>query len=83
MIDTFLVHCYGCGKWYPYTSAPMIRDELWKSIADNERIKLCLDCMEERLRRKIVKADFGPYETSVCNQQWLKDHGYRTWRIIE
>lgn len=38
--------------------APMIKDELWLSIAAKRDI-LCLDCMEKRLGRSITRHDLN------------------------
>lgn len=81
MYDTFLVRCSGCRKWHPYTSSPMIRDELWRRIS-NEHWEggkwvselLCLECMEARLRRKVTPKDFGMYAGSYHNEQFVKNY---------
>lgn len=72
-MGTYLLQCSGCHKWHPYESSPMIRDELWEQIGRGARI-LCLDCMEERLGRKVVPADFGMYDDCVHNREFMRDY---------
>ena len=66
--------CWVCHKQFPYwgTESPMVKDEIWKQIAQDEpEIQyytkdgdtwiqggyLCKDCMEERLGRPLEFED--------------------------
>jgi hypothetical protein len=53
----------------------MIKDELWKKIADKKEDALCDCCMEKRLGRKMTKDDFKASSDGMpmipCNAMWL------------
>lgn len=51
------VACNGCQKNI-HISFYMLQDQLWKSIAKPSDKHLCLECVQERLGRKLDKSDF-------------------------
>ncbi len=56
--------CDDCrGKYYQYNrtqfeGAPMLRIDLWKRIAGDSAVWLCLDCARKRLGRPFTEYDF-------------------------
>ena len=48
--------CIDCGS--DDLDCPMIKDELWISIGNNERTLMCLNCFEKRIGRLIKIEDF-------------------------
>lgn len=76
--SNYYVTCDCCGRKYVYESSPMIKDKLWESISnehwegDNWVSELfCLDCMEQKLGRKIKVRDLGRYRDTPHNQTFL------------
>ena len=56
--------CDGCsGKNMPY----MIKHRLWKKVAKPDDSFLCLNCVENRLQRKLKKSDFLMPDTLPIN----------------
>jgi len=45
----------------------MLKDEIWFSIHNSKEGMLCIDCLEKRLKRKLVKTDFND---SFVNKQF-------------
>jgi hypothetical protein len=70
-VDDDSFRCLDCNtstlsnKEYPL----MLQDELWLSIVPNGIGMLCKSCMEQRLGRKLTKADFM-FETT-----WMRLNG--------
>lgn len=60
----------------------MIKDELWNSICDDHKDAYCDCCIEKRLGRKIVPADFkgasGGRDIIPCNYMWLHERKKQT-----
>ena len=71
--------CWDCGKTFPYigTESPMLKDEIWLQVAQDEpRFKyytmdgeswtgggyLCKDCIEKRLGRSLTYDDMKDAE---------------------
>ena len=71
--------CWDCGKTFPYigTESPMLKDEIWLQVAQDEpRIKyytkdgeswtgggdLCKDCIEKRLGRALKYEDLMTFD---------------------
>ena len=51
----------GAWEWY------MVQDEIWRlaTRADDVDIRyLCIGCLEQRLARTLVPADFGPWDVN-------------------
>jgi hypothetical protein len=69
--------CDGCSGYnMPY----MIQFELWKQVAGPTDDFLCLNCVEQRLGRKLNASDFLEHKTLPINngvfgfnwQDWVK-----------
>lgn len=55
--------CFDCGNDYEYFSGStvwMLDDDLWLSVVgeDHKRIRLCQQCIVQRLGRPLVARDF-------------------------
>lgn len=55
----------------------IVKDDIWKSICDEDEDNICDKCMEKRLGRTITEKDFeAPYDKSMiiipCNYAWLQ-----------
>lgn len=62
--------CDDCGL--PKAAGPMLRDEVWATIATDAHTFLCFDCTEKRLGRGLTQADL-----TVCpfNAGWISFDG--------
>lgn len=56
-------HCIDCEE---PTDPYMVTDELWKSVIFNLKDCLCLVCLEARMPRRLVLADF-PTDKKINN----------------
>ena len=56
----------------------MLKDNIWREA--NPRIKgmLCLDCVERRLKRKLHKKDFLPFQMNFNQARKC----YKLWKIL-
>lgn len=72
--------CKCCGKscWDDEKDYYMLKDEVWKKIFKRKRGMLCMDCVEEKLGRKLQKediaicpltTDINPYTRSILNDR--------------
>jgi hypothetical protein len=54
--------CMGCGVDTSFATGNghyyCVHDELWRQAVPDRRGRLCLDCLEARIRRPLVRADF-------------------------
>lgn len=48
------IECEDCGH---APDAPMIKWEIWQSIAGGQKTLLCIGCVETRLGRSLISAD--------------------------
>ncbi len=64
----------------------MIKDELWDSICDDHKDAYCDCCIEKRLGRKIVPADFkgasGGRDIIPCNYMWLHERKNKQINVL-
>jgi hypothetical protein len=67
--------CDGCGKRFrdPHRLAPMLKDDVWKRLAD-EREALCPECMFARARSRGIKVTFSDLLPCLYNM-WER----RSW----
>jgi hypothetical protein len=49
--------CMGCEK-YTWNEYYMLYSQVWKKANPKIKGKLCINCVETRLRRKLTKKDF-------------------------
>lgn len=66
----------------------MIKDDLWKKIADKHEDAYCDCCIEKRLGRKIAEEDFEPvthdyfgFGIIPCNAWWLEEQKLKNGEI--
>jgi hypothetical protein len=64
--------CKDCGIHTAGIEYYMVHDTVWKK-AGMDRGCLCLTCLETRLGRPLVKADFPPYPINTSQYQFT--HG--------